>query len=187
MGGGPQPIRPQKRNLTVRPRENACPPRSRCVPPGSQPGGGALLSSHPAGGQSPKPIVLPRDDPWSRQTGLGQVCWVGRPGAHFSIAPRALPVVYTGPLAPSGVRAGYAPGGTGRASREEMSMIGGFVDCPWCQGLKVMGCPTCGGSGRLSVQAGVNGPQTPCPACQGNGICQCTACQGTGVKQVVPF
>ncbi len=66
-------------------------------------------------------------------------------------------------------------------------MVGGLVDCPWCQGLKIMGCPACGGSGSLPAAAGVDGPQTPCPACQGNGVCQCTACRGTGVKQVVPF
>jgi DnaJ-class molecular chaperone len=66
-------------------------------------------------------------------------------------------------------------------------MGGGLVDCPWCQGLKMMGCPTCGGSGSLPAQPGVKGPQTPCPGCQGKGVCQCTACLGTGVKQVVPF
>jgi DnaJ-class molecular chaperone len=66
-------------------------------------------------------------------------------------------------------------------------MVGGLVDCPWCQGLKVMGCPTCGGSGSLPGTAGMDGPPSPCPACHGNGVCQCTACQGTGEKQVIPF
>jgi DnaJ-class molecular chaperone len=66
-------------------------------------------------------------------------------------------------------------------------MVGGLVDCPWCQGLKMMGCPTCGGSGSFPAKPGASGTQTTCPACHGKGVCQCTACQGTGVKQVVPF
>ena len=66
-------------------------------------------------------------------------------------------------------------------------MVGGLVDCPLCQGLKKIGCPTCGGSGRLTSRRGDAVVQTPCPDCQGNGVCQCTACLGAGVKQVVPF
>lgn len=134
-----------------------------------------------------KETIRPRDDPGSRETALGQVCWVGRAGTHFSVASRALPVVYSGPLALPLAWPGVAAGGWGGGTRKETNMVGGLVDCPWCQGLKMMGCPTCGGSGSLPAQPGVGGPQTPCPACQGNGVCQCTACQGTGVKQVVPF
>jgi DnaJ-class molecular chaperone len=66
-------------------------------------------------------------------------------------------------------------------------MVGGLVDCPLCQGLKKIGCPTCGGSGIIQELPGTSAGQTSCPTCQGNGVCQCTACQGTGLKQVVPF
>jgi len=66
-------------------------------------------------------------------------------------------------------------------------MVGGLIDCPLCQGLKKIGCPTCGGSGVLRAQHEGSAAQTACPTCQGNGVCQCTACRGTGVKQLVPF
>jgi len=66
-------------------------------------------------------------------------------------------------------------------------MVGGWVDCPLCQGLKKIGCPRCGGSGVLQQLADGVQSHIPCPTCQGNGVCQCTACQGSGIKQVVPF
>lgn len=65
--------------------------------------------------------------------------------------------------------------------------MGGLVDCPLCQGLKKIGCPTCGGSGILREPAEGSASQNPCPTCEGVGVCTCTACQGTGVKQIVPF
>ena len=70
---------------------------------------------------------------------------------------------------------------------EEPSMVGGLVDCPLCQGLMKIGCPTCGGSGILRDQREGSVIEAPCPTCEGNGVNQCTACLGSGVKQVVPF
>jgi DnaJ-class molecular chaperone len=66
-------------------------------------------------------------------------------------------------------------------------MVGGLVDCPLCQGLTKIGCPTCGGSGVLPTQTGGSLVQTTCASCHGDGVCECSACRGTGVKQVVPF
>jgi DnaJ-class molecular chaperone len=66
-------------------------------------------------------------------------------------------------------------------------MVGGLVDCPLCQGLRKIGCPTCGGSGLLRQPEGSQTVEKPCQTCDGKGVCQCTACRGTGVKQVVPF
>lgn len=66
-------------------------------------------------------------------------------------------------------------------------MSGGLVDCPLCQGLKRIGCPTCGGSGTLRTRHEGRDVQVQCKTCHGTGLCQCTACQGSGVKQVVPF
>ena len=66
-------------------------------------------------------------------------------------------------------------------------MSGGLVDCPLCQGLKQIGCPTCGGSGIHRMERDGGTLQSTCATCHGNGVCQCTACQGTGVRQILPF
>ncbi len=66
-------------------------------------------------------------------------------------------------------------------------MSGGVVDCPVCQGLKKIGCPTCGGSGVLRTRQEAGDIQSSCADCHGIGVCQCPACQGSGLKQILPF
>src|SRR3972149_6529132 len=118
--------------------------RGAYVPPakGSEWGDGGNSTAIPCAGQSlTREAALPRPGPGGLQTALGQVCWGCRPGTHFSVALLGLRVVYSGPLAPSPVRAGRAPGGLGRASPrgdEEGWRIGGL---PLVSGAQSDGVP----------------------------------------------
>lgn len=74
----------------------------------------------------------------------------------------------------------------------KMIKIPSYSECKDCQGTgarggKLMSCPQCGGSGRISMQSGFFSLTTTCSRCKGDGRViyhPCPSCGGTGSKRM---